>query len=291
MVDAPVLNQLLQFPSLKKVYLWNTAVSGIQAAEFSKTAKKISFETSDFVDTVMLKLPPPMIQHKQFVISEPVNLNLKHNINGAQIRYTIDGSEPDSIHSRLFIDNVLIERDIVIKTKVFREGWISSDVLTARFYVGKLKPEKIYLLNQPYQKGGGGLTLFDGEFAGTNNIAGKWLGYFKPGLDVLFDFGKKVHLNTVTLSFVIDNYHEALGPGSIILWYGNDSNHLKKLPVMKPKPPDEKQPDGNISYAFKLPAAELQYVRIQAEAVERLPSWVNKLRTPGWIYVDEIILN
>ena len=80
---------------------------------------------------------------------EPVLLRLKHPIKGVTIRYTTDGSEPDSVKSPQFDGKAMVDKNMVVKAKAFKQGWISSNVLERSFYKVGFKPDSIALLFPP----------------------------------------------------------------------------------------------------------------------------------------------
>lgn len=292
-VEASRLAILETFPELQKVFLWNTGITPDVAMQLAKKTGT-DIESGYNNDTLMLKLPPPAVQHESFVLSSPVNLKLKHNINGAIIRFTTDGTEPDSISSAIYKGDFRIDKNVTIKAKVFREGWVSSDVQTARFFMSGLKPDRVKLITAPNPKytGNKEKTLFDLSFGGNNFGNGNWLGFQAPSkLDVLLSFDKVSTASSVTLSG-----QHALGahifpPASVTIWYGIDSTNLTKLPSKLTKMPAKDQPTEAISYQFDLPGVPFKFIRIEAVPFAKLPPWHGSKGKPAWVFVDEIIIN
>ena len=82
----------------------------------------------------MVQIIPPQIKNTQFVFSKPVPLLLSHPIKGTDIRYTTDGTNPDSIKSMLYQPGVMITDNTTIKAKAFKSGWFGSDIISYTFY-------------------------------------------------------------------------------------------------------------------------------------------------------------
>ena len=81
----------------------------------------------------------------------PSPLKLKHYVKNVTIRYTTDGTEPDSIRSPIYKDDssVIINKNLTVKAKAFKPGWISSDVTEQIFYKAGFLPDSVQLVNAP----------------------------------------------------------------------------------------------------------------------------------------------
>jgi hypothetical protein len=96
-----------KFKNLGTVTLWSTSLSAQEISQLQKTFKNINFVQGFVIDeTAKLKLNPPQVKNKSLVFSDSIGVALFHPINGTEIRYTIDGTEPDSISSPVF--NILL---------------------------------------------------------------------------------------------------------------------------------------------------------------------------------------
>ena len=92
-----------------------------------------------------------MLNEEDF-LNSAVPLKLKHYIQGTTIRYTLDGTEPDSINSSVFKGTETISGNVNIKAKAYKPGWISSDVLDASFYKNTYTPDSVIYITKPDDK-------------------------------------------------------------------------------------------------------------------------------------------
>ena len=65
------------------------------------------------------------------------------------IRYTLDSTEPDSIHSFVYSNKTFIDTTAIMKARAFKEGWHGSDVVMFQFYKAKYKADTVILLMRP----------------------------------------------------------------------------------------------------------------------------------------------
>ena len=82
----------------------------------------------------MIKLTNPIIEQDSSIIANHLDVNLKHFLQGTLIRYTTDGTNPDSLSSPEFKQPLRITENTTLKAKAFKSGWISSDVVQKTFY-------------------------------------------------------------------------------------------------------------------------------------------------------------
>ena len=66
--------------------------------------------------------------------NSPVKVTLSTPTDGSEIRYTLDGTEPDK-SSNLFTGPVMLEKSTIVKALTFKEGLIASQVVQRNFYI------------------------------------------------------------------------------------------------------------------------------------------------------------
>ena len=285
--------QLEGFPQLQKVSVWNTAISMSDLEAIKRQKSKIKFETGARTDTMVLKLTAPIIVNEEQIISTPVKLQLKHYINGVVIRYTTDGTEPDSIKSKLYDNNAVIANATQIKTKAFKAGWISSDVAVRYFFKSTYLPDSVQLITPPdpkYSKGGGKL-LHDLDKGDLNAGSGKWLGYRNNQMEALLLFNQPVKVNRVALSTMKNIGPYIMPPALVEVWGGNDPMKLKLLGRIKPVQPLKDEPGEVIPYEVTFKETSLRYIKVIAVPVAKLPAWHPGKGDKGWVFVDEVLVN
>lgn len=288
-VTANDLPSLAAAPKLKNLYAWNTALTESDA----KKIKSYTVQTGFYSDTVVMKLTPPILQNEEQVLTEPLPLRLKHYINGTTVRYTLDGNDPDSIHSPVYDKNTVVDKTALLKAKAFKKGWISSDVMEAWFYKATYTPDSV-ILSTPgddQYKGDGGKTLIDHVKSDLNFRNNKWLGYHGGKMEALLMFNKPVNVQNITLSSLVDIGGYIMPPVSVEVWGGYDPAHLKLLGRITPKQPVKAEPGYLRGFDCSFPATELKYIKIKANAVAKLPAWHPGKGDKGWFFVDEIFVN
>ncbi len=288
---------ILKISSLKKLthlYIWNTSLTDRDIDFLKSTMKDIAFEKGFKGDTTILKLTPPILLNEEQIINTPVTLKLKHYVNGVSIRYTLDGTEPDSISSKEYNNNIVLSKNVTVKAKAFKKGWISSNVMENYFFSSKYKADSAINLMPPDEqyKGDGSKTLTDlikGE--ATNFKSGKWLGFRKNKMEAVLMFAAPVNVSSVTLSSLIDIGGYIMPPVSIEVWGGSEVGQLKLLSHITPPQPTMIQPAYLKAFDLSFATVALKYLKIIAVPVLKLPSWHPGKGDRGWVFTDEVFVN
>lgn len=292
-VNAEHLRQLQEFPNLKTVYTWSTQATHDEIANLQQQARHIRFETGFRSDTVMMKLSPPILLNEEAFISSSVPLKLKHYIQGAVIRYTTDGSEPDSLESREYTGREMIDSSMQIKAKAYKPGWISSDVMQASIYKSTFTPDTVVYITQPEDdyRDAGNKYLINRERGGDDFRFGNWVGYrFRP-MECLLHFAAPVKASSVTLSTLISPGSYIMPADRIEVWGGKDEKSLQLLSKLTPPPLEKYMPQRREGFTCTFPATELNVIKLVVRPLRKLPSWHQGKGEKGWFFIDEVLVN
>ena len=288
---------LLKLSSGKKLshlFIWNTTLTDAEIADLKSRMKDMVIEKGFKGDTTILKLTPPVLLNEEQIITEPIKLQLKHYVNGTSIRYTLDGTEPDSSLSPEYNNSIILTKNVTIKSKAFKKGWVSSDILENYFYSSKYKVDSIINLLPPEEqyKGDGAKTQTDLIKGETSNFkSGKWLGFRKNKMESILMFVAPSTISSVTLSTLIDIGGYIMPPVSIELWGGNDAGHLKQLSRITPQQPLKVQPAYLKAFELSFTTVTVKYLKLVVIPVSKLPVWHPGKGDKGWVFMDEVFVN
>lgn len=235
--------QIPALKSLKSISVWNTAVTPQQAEELQKANKNINF-IEGFKDdgTNPLKLNLPEVKNSSMVFTESAPLELSHPIKGVEIRYTTDGTEPDS-SSVLFDGKAELKKNTYVKAKAFKQGWYSSDVAEFYFLKCSVKPDStklLYKLNSVHQAERE-KSYFDNKLGviGANNPAwaNNWTGVRHTDMGLVCYFNNPTTVSSLGLHYMLEETTGIYPPGSLEVWGGDNEDNMKKLASLRPPAP------------------------------------------------------
>jgi hypothetical protein len=283
---------LLTMKSLRRLYLWNTAIAPGTIASAGKGNGGLDVETGIRTDTMLIRLNPPILQNDERILLQPVPLRLKHYVPGVAMRYTLDGSSPDS-NSTLYRGAMPFSENAVLKVRAFKKGWLPSDSVETRFYTERYRPDSVIMLRplDSNYKGRGPRTVIDLDKGDLNWASGKWLGFRRNDMQCLLLFDKPVEAHTVTLSSMINTGASILPPAGIEIWGGSSAQSLRLLGRLTPDTARPSTPPGLPGYDIAFRPTLVRCIKVVLKPVGKLPDWQIEKGKPGWAFVDEIFVN
>jgi len=292
---ASDLDQLAGITSLHQLYLWKTGVSDNALKAIRQKRKDLEIITGFNGDTVRIKLNGPRLETEARIIRDTaLVIRMRHYVPGTTIRYTLDGSDPDSNGHQYSAPFVLAAAS-QFRAKAYKSGWLPSDATSATFYTQKFPPDSIHLLlpiDSNYLKYRPGV-LIDADKGDLSFGSGKWLGFHKNGLSALLFYHKPVTLRSVTFSSLVDIGSYIFPPISLQVWGGPDENHLRLLSTLTPRQPDSASASlpSLTSYPISFPPTTIRCLKVLANPVKNLPPWHPGKGKPAWIFFDELLVN
>ncbi|MGC4037490.1 MAG: FN3 associated domain-containing protein [Chitinophagaceae bacterium] len=301
-VKASQLDPLVSLAKLRTVYLWNTEVADADVKKLVNENKNISYQTGFKGDTVTLKLNPPIAENEeQIILNDPILLKLKHYIQGTTLRYTLDGTDPDSIKSPVYDGKVRLDAAVTVKAKAYKPGWISSDIISEHFFKSTYRPDSVQLLTPADKKylANGGKTINDLEKGDINNLAeGKWIGFRENAMEALLVFDKPIETKNVTVSAFKNIGGYIFPPATVEVWGGEKENDLKLLSKVVPRQPTKEEATKKdfvnreilaIDCNFK--PVEVKFIKLLVKPIAKIPEWHEGKGQKAWTFVDEVFVN
>ncbi|HCW08522.1 MAG TPA: peptidylprolyl isomerase [Cytophagales bacterium] len=292
-VNSEAINHVLLLPDLKELFVWNTGVVQADQVKLSNQHKNILITWNIFNDDMPIKLSSPMIVNDG-VLKKNEAVILKHVMQGVTIRYTLDGSTPDSLTSEIYKAPIPLPGATQLKARAFKEGWLGSDVFETMCYVEGIKANQMELLSKPDPSylGEGSKSLMDGR-RGTAELFREpsWLGYRDNSFMASFDFGKEAPaIKNIVISYGRNTGSYIFPPEEVQVWVGDndkDARLLKTIKVPQPTANETAKVDALI-----IPVTNTKsYYKLIAKPVAKLPSWHSGKGQKGWFFVDEIFFN
>jgi hypothetical protein len=295
-VQRDALDTLLRSLPLEAVFLWDTKLDSNDVASLRKKYQQTKIETGYQVekDTTTYTLNPPMVKTAEGVFETSNHLEVKHGVKGVEIRYTLDGSTPDSIKSPVYKGPIFIDSSVTLKLKAYKDGWYSSDVTEKNFIKKGVLIDSIELLSKPDSSFNPRNTIIlqDEIFGNPNNFRNnKWFGYTKNEASYLLSFEKPVTVNQVWTAILKNITGYVFPPQKIEVWGGMERNKLKLLSSNVPQMPKYYEAPSVMQIKTVFPATNLKYIKVVLQPIRQLPKWHGGKGKPGWVLASEIIVN
>ncbi|PVD54125.1 hypothetical protein DC498_01680 [Terrimonas sp.] len=292
---ANALEKILPLPDLSSVYIWDTKIDTTALQRLRTKFPKLVIE-SGFVDKggEMMALSAPVIKPAAGIFEKDIEAEIKHPFKGVEIRYTTDGTEPDSVNSPVYSAPFAITKNTTLKARAFKPGWYGSGSTQSSFIHRSVKPDSVVLITQTdgRYKPTSEKALTDGEFGSFDNVAnGDWYGYQKDEAEYYMLFNKPTFVKSAVVIAAKNLGRYIFPPEAVEIWGGADQKNLKLLGSIKPTPAQKGELSEHLQLQVAFPSTEVQCMKIIAKHLRTIPEWHGGKGQPGWVFVSEVVLD
>ncbi|UCG27056.1 MAG: GH92 family glycosyl hydrolase, partial [Bacteroidales bacterium] len=204
--------------------------------------------------------------------------------DGAEIYYTLDGSEPSG-NSDIFRIPIVIEETTILKAFAQIQGRPTSVTITAEFR--RMPPGRsIRLLSDyaPQYSAGGEMALIDFIRGPGNFRTGAWQGYEGQDLVAVVDLGKPSPINTISVGFLQDAGSWIFMPEYVEFLISDDGETF--IPVGRVRN-DISQKDNRIlikEFGINVYPKKVRYVKVVAGSIINCPDWHKGAGGKAWLF-------
>jgi hypothetical protein len=290
-LDEEGIKSLVSMRQLRHLYLWQTGLKEQQKKELGKALPTTQLDFGYEGVGVVYPLNPPKIKFESTLFEGKTEVSLSHPIRSTEIRYTLDGSLPDSISSPVYKEPIALSASTPIRARAFAADWIGSADSKELLIKKGITPSAFNLVTTPSPKyaAKGATSLFDGVKAKANHTTGDWLGFSESPLDITLTLGS-VQPKLLEVSFLLHEGAYIFPPQTLEVWIGNKGVWKKvNSPSQANSTKIEEARFGLVS--IPLPSGTMDQIRIKAQPIAKLPSWHPGAGAKGWIFVDEILVH
>lgn len=205
----------------------------------------------------------------------------------AEIRYTLDGTEP-TVNSTLYTGAIVLQKSAKIRAAAFRDGKRSS-VTSQDISFNKATACPVELL-QPTHKNytyKGGATLTDGLLGDKGFGTGRWLGFSGNDLEAVIDLKQNTDVSSVSLNTCVDKGSWIFDARNIEVSVSADGKSFTKVASKSLPALEEQTPDNIYTYELTFPQTT-RYVKVTATSEHNIPEWHGGKGKPAFLFVDEI---
>lgn len=212
-------------------------------------------------------------------------------IDNAPIYYTLDGSEPTTA-SEKYTGVIKIDKPCTLRTVAIRPSGsskITKDEIS--FSKSSMKPiTMLQPINKQYEFTGA-TVLVDGMTGNMNYKTGRWIAFYTNDLEAVIDLKEATEISSMTLHTCVEKGDWIFDTRGITVSVSDDNQTFKEVaseayPAMK-----ESDPNQIYTHELKFDPVKTRYVKVKALSEQSIPSWHGGKENPGFLFVDEIILN
>ncbi len=234
-------------------------------------------------------LPKPGSSVKSGLYTEPKELSFTVDAEGVEIRYTMDGSEPNP-SSLLYKKPVILDKSATIAAKSMKENMESAKSVIR--FTRILGIKNVFLKSKASSRypSRGALSLVDGLRGTPNHRDGKWMGFEGNDLEATIDFGKSRDIRKVTIGFIKAEKSWIFLPRSIEFSVSENGKSFRTVGLTLKNEMKRLAGEGvnNIPKEFK--GLRARYLKVKATNIGLCPEGHPGAGEKAWLFADEIII-
>ena len=226
------------------------------------------------------------------IYNRPISIPMICADKDAEIRYTLDGSEPTE-KSRKYTKSFIIIQSCKVKAKAFKKGCVSSFMAMRQF--NRLNIKNTTFVNPPVERYGkdADIALMDGKKGTPGDYHNDWLGFEGVNMEATIELAVPTKINTVKVGLCHEPNDWVMWPKSVWVSFSKDGKNftdwqMAELPVFGR--PDKMQGFGRIEARLHADGKQWKFVRVKVENPGVLPEWHPYAGQKAWIMVDEVTI-
>lgn len=217
-----------------------------------------------------------------------IDISLKTEVDGLDIYYTLDGSEP-TLTSIKYKKPFLIKSTTTVKATSFKKGEQTGNVSEKKFPVHKAVGADV-IYHSPNIKGGkeiGGLV--DLNYAKLSRGDKKW-NEFMGDLDVDLIFKEPKEVASVEITSLRFTNSSVYVPEYIEVYGSKDGNSFTKLSEVNLLEESHTQGRNKVKTIINFDKTLLKSIKVKAKSVNPIPEGHRRVGGPSRILIDELIV-
>ena len=206
------------------------------------------------------------------------------------IRYTMDGSEPDE-NSPLYAGPIEIRENCILKARSERNG-MSGRTYEKTFAAHKAMGRPVQALTPTHHNYTYNCPdlLTDGIRGEGPYNSGDFAGWYDKPFEAVVEMDGTAY-SSVSLSTIAFRHDWIFGPMDMTVYTSEDGENFTQV-AHADYPVTGLIDDGNVceAYTLNFPETSAKFLKVTASCIESLPDWHPGKGSPGFLFVDEVIV-
>ena len=209
--------------------------------------------------------------------------------HSAQIKYTIDGSDPKPT-SAGFYSPIPLNRSATVKAVAVQAGKELGKILTVQYFVHKASGKTYTMTKQPDQYSGGERYALTNGVVGALKSWNNWVALVNHDIDPVIDFGASTDFSRITLHYVNSKVSWIYPPRSVEVFVSDDGQNFSSV-AKKQIDADSMTGISLETIAMDIPGAQGRYLKVVVQTYGVIPDNAPGAGNGAWLFVDEIIVD
>ena len=241
----------------------------------------------NYSKSVFMAYPKTMVNES----NNTLMLTFDTQLSNAEIRFTLDGSEPGA-ESALFETPIQLTKSQIVKAGIFKNGQLRGPVAEREFIVHKAVARPVTFVHAPNNK------YSIGDYANlTNGMCGTivfndglWGGFEGSDFNAVVDLKKNIPINKISTKFLQFTGPKIFAPTTVEFSVSVDGENFEVIEKITSDLSEKENEPTIKNFESELNEMKVRYIRVIAKNIGACPSWHPKSGESAWLFVDEIVV-
>jgi len=222
-------------------------------------------------------------------VKKQLAVSLASELEGVEIHFTTDGSEPNSL-SPMYTEPVVLDQSSTLKAVTIVNGQPAEKVLSQTFNMNKatVKPVKYVIPYSESYKGSGEYTLVNGVRGSTSHSDGQWQAWEGKNMQVVIDLQQATEIHTISVGSLQNIGAWIFLPRKMEYFVSNDGISFKKV-AEKLNEADPLSGENQLkNFSVEFSPVTANFVKVIAYNLGKAPQGHMGAGQKAWMFIDEI---
>ena len=238
----------------------------------------------------VFELASPKLQADSLLFNNTAKVTAVFNLEGAEVRYTTDGTEVTS-DALLYQNPITVNEPTEFVFRAFHSAYHMSE--EARIRVLKVKKDistaKVTVMPAPDSNymGPGAMGLVNLQKGTLQFKTGNhWLGFQGEKIRIVLDFEKETSISKLIISSLNDQGSWIFLPKTIRIF----ADSKEEIGMLSVPLPTDAAPKNIALLDVSVVAGSYKRIEIQIDLLEAIPQWHQGKGTAPFFFIDEILV-
>jgi hypothetical protein len=247
-------------------------------------------EVDVYAAAEIFELAAPKIEVDSLLFNTSAEVAAVFNLEGADIRYTIDGGDVTS-DARLYQSPLTVNEPTEFSFRAFHPDYLPSKVVRMRLLKVKKEMSTAQISLTPQAdsnyRGHGAKGLVDLQKGTTQFRAGNsWMGFQGEQIRIVLDFENQTSISKLIVSSLNDHGSWVFLPKSIRVF----TDRKEKIGSISIPLPTAVEPKSISLLDVPVIAGSYKSIEVHIDLLETIPQWHQGKGTAPFFFIDEILV-
>jgi len=223
-------------------------------------------------------------------LENALTVALSNEMNSADVRLTLDGSEPVAASKR-YEKPLRLMHSATIRAAAFSGGKPLGKISEQEVLIHKGLRKPVWYVSRPERYNGGGDSALTNGVRGSFSFNdGNWQGFRGKDFEGTVDLGEVVPISGIATTHLQNTFSWIFFPVKVEFLVGSDETSFESVAVFERPPTEDHDGPSIIELREHFRDLSGRFVKVKMTNIGTCPEWHVGKGEPAWALIDEIVV-